>query len=267
MTVLAELDSLIILLESQIPANPNSEGNERLAKRQERELARYFKQLEDAFPFSKLDRLYSKYVRESLSSETGDILDLLLATFNDVLLSNINGYLVEIYMSGQAEMIDWGKTKAGIPIAYEGPPISQAVEWAGEHGAELVAQMDVETKRRLAQVVSDGIKNKRGVPGLARDIRNSFDNMSKYRSQLIAKTETRQALFKASHDNMIAMGIEGKEWVLGSGGVTGNCPACRANAAEGVIPVNQEFSTPEGSIHPGCTCAIAPAKLKKLNKS
>ena len=87
--------------------------------------------------------------------------------------------------------------------------------------------------------------------------------MSRYRSQLIAKTETRQALFTASHDNMIDMEIDGKEWVLGSGGGTGNCEDCQANAAAGVIPVNEDFPIPEGDIHPGCTCSIAPARLSK----
>jgi len=199
----------------------------------------------------------------SLNEDTKNILNPLLAVFDDKLQADISGELAEIYISGQAEMITWGTTKGGVPIAYEGPPISQAVNWAEKHAARLVTQMDEETKRRLAQVVSDGIKNKRGIPGLSRDIRKSFDGMSKYRSQLIAKTETRQALFKASHDNMVAMGIDGKEWVLGSGGETGNCEDCEANAAVGVIPVNQEFPIPEGDIHPGCTCAIAPARLPK----
>ena len=60
---------------------------------------------------------------------------------------------------------------------------------------------------------------------------------------------------------MVDMGITGKEWVLGAGGETGNCPDCEGNAAVGVISVDKEFPVPEGDIHPGCTCAIAPAML------
>jgi len=261
MTLLAELDQIINLMEAQIPANPESQRNQRLAKRLERSLAKYFKLLEDAFPYSKLAQIYNRYVTEALGEDTRDILDPLLANFDETLTTQINGHLAEIYVSGQAEMITWGKTKGGIPIAYEGPPISQAINWAEKHGAQLVTQMDEETKRRLAKLVSDGIANKRGVPGLARDIKNDFANMTRYRSQLIAKTETRQALFTASHDNMVAMDIDGKEWVLGAGGAEGNCEYCEANAAVGVIPVNQEFPNPEGDIHPGCTCAIAPGRL------
>ena len=198
-----------------------------------------------------------------LNKDVENILEPILATFNKKLQADIAGHLTTIYVSGQAEMITWGKTKGGIPIAYEGPPVKAAIDWAKTEGAKLVTQMDTETKRRLANVVSNGIKNKRGIPGISRDLRQSFADMSKYRSDLIAKTETRQALFQASHDSMIDMGITGKEWVLGSGGAEGNCPLCLENAAAKVISVDSEFPNPEGSIHPGCTCAIAPARLKK----
>ena len=261
--LMKELDQTINLLEVQVPANPNSPKNEGLARRLQRSLARYFKALEDAFPYSEVDRLYYKYVKEQLGAETRDMLDPLLASLDDTLTTQVSGHLTTIYFTGSTEMITWGKTKAGVPIAFEGPPISQAISWAEKEGARLVTQMDTETKRRLSKLVSDGIKNKRGVPGLARDIKKDFGNMTRYRSQLIAKTETRQALFTASHDRMVDMGIDGKEWILGAGGAEGNCPDCEANAAVGVIPVTQEFPVPEGSIHPGCTCAIAPARLPK----
>jgi len=198
-----------------------------------------------------------------LNKDIENVLDPILATFSETLESTLSGQLAEVYISGQAEMITWGKTKGGVPIAFEGPPISQAVDWAKKHGATLVTQMDEETKTRLAKIVSDGIANKRGIPGLARDIKKEFADMTRYRSQLIAKTETRQALFQASHDNMVAMEIDGKEWVLGAGGAEGNCDDCLANAGVEVIPVNQAFPFPEGDIHPGCTCAIAPARLPK----
>ena len=160
-------------------------------------------------------------------------------------------------------MITWGKTKGGIPIAYEGPPISQAVDWAEKHAATLVTQMAEETQRRLALTISNGIANKRGIPGLARDIRKTFADMTKFRSELIARTETAEALSSASLDTMADMGIEGKEWVTaGDDRVSDDC---LGNEAEGVIPVNQSFS---GGVmappqHPDCRCTVAPAQLPK----
>lgn len=259
---LLELDEIINLLEAEIPANIRSPKNQRLERALQRELAKYFRTLGDAFPYTKVSRLYELYVKESLGSETGKILDPLLAALAANLNYSLNGHLVIIYMSAIAEMVVWGKTKAGVPIAYEGPPISQAIEWAEKHGAKVVTQMDAETKRRLAKVVSDGIANKRGVPGLARAIKGDFVDMSRYRSQLIARTETASALSQASLDTMVGMGIEGKEWV--TAGDDDVSDECLGNEAEGAIPVNQAFS---GGVmappqHPNCRCVIAPTRLR-----
>ena len=263
MTAVAELDNLIQFLEADIPANPNSPKNQRKKRGLERELRKYFRSLEDAFPYQEIARLYDTFVKESLGSESKDILDPLLATFSDELVFALNGFLAEVYISGSAEMVTWGHTQAGIPIAFEGPPIEQAITWAEKHSATLVTQINEETRRRLAQVVSDGVKNKRGVPGLARDIRSSFGNMTKHRSELIARTETANALSQASLDTMKDMGIDGKEWVtVGDDRVS---PECRGNEAEGIIPTDQPFSSgrmapPE---HPACRCSLAPASLKR----
>ncbi|GAI20180.1 unnamed protein product, partial [marine sediment metagenome] len=213
MTVIAELDKTISLLEAQIPANPNSPANLRKRGRLEKELNKYFDKLEKAFPYSKLSSIYNRYVKESVGSDSDKILDPILATFDDTLQADIAGQLAETHISGTAEMVDWGKTKAGIPIAYEGPPIQGAIDWAGKHSATLVTQMDGETKKRLAHTISQGIENKRGIPGLSRDIRNTFSDMSRHRSELIARTETASALSQASLGAMEDMGIEGKEWV------------------------------------------------------
>jgi len=198
-----------------------------------------------------------------LNNDVENILDPILATFDSTLTAEFEDQMAEIYLSGSAEMITWGKTKRGIDIAYEGPPIKQAIDYAKKNGARLVTEMDDVTKKRLANIIRQGIDGKRGVPGLARDIRNGFADMSRYRSQLIAKTETRMALFQASHDRSIDMGVTGKEWVLGAGGESGNCDDCLANAGVGSIPIDEEFPTPEGDIHPACTCAVAPVMLRK----
>ena len=211
MTVLQELNQIIDLLEAEIPATPESPKNKRLRRRMERLMAKYFNDLANAFPYGKLAGVYNSNVKESLGSDTRGILDPLLASFDDMIEVELSGQLSEIYVSGQAEMITWGKTQAGVPIAYEGPPISQAVDWAAKRGAQLVTEMDATTKERLARVIADGIQNKRGIPGLSREIRNTFSDMSRYRSQLIARTETAGALSQTSLDNMQGMGIDGKQ--------------------------------------------------------
>ena len=198
-----------------------------------------------------------------LNSDLDDALEPIVRVLAASLTTTMEGHLVTAYIEGDRELMTWGMTKSGIPIAYEGPPVEKAIKWAKKHGAQLVTKMDDETKRRLAQTVGDAIKNKRGIPGLARDIKNEFADMSRYRSQLIARTETANALSQASLDNMKDMGIEGKEWV--TAGDDRVSPECRSNEGQGVIARDKAFSS--GAMappqHPACRCALAPAILKK----
>ena len=268
-TAIAELETVIQLVEARIPANQRSLKNLRLRKRLTIRLAKYFRDLSKAFPYGKLAGIYNRHVaKESFQEagpigDAGDIISPLLRMFRAKLIVDIIGHQVGMYMSASAEVTTWGKTKAGIPIAFEGPPVSQAITWAEKHGAKLVTQMDQETKRRLAHVVGDGIKNKRGIPGLSRDIRDTFSLMTKHRSELIARTETANALSQASLDTMKEMGIDGKEWVTAGDDLVSD--ECNENEAQGVIPLANQFSGGVGAPpqHPDCRCAIAPARLRR----
>lgn len=191
-----------------------------------------------------------------IQADIDNVLDPLLAVFNTGLEATIEGELTTIYLSGDVQMIEW----AGRP--YEGPPMQQAVSFAQRKGATLVTQMTEETKRRLAKTISDAIQNKRGIPGLARDIRKTFDNMTKYRSELIARTETADALGEAFMDRGREFGVTGKEWLtVGDDRVS---PECQMNEIDGVIPFEQAHSS--GAMrppqHPACRCAEAPAMLR-----
>ena len=63
-SVLMELDSVINLLESKLPANPESPENQRLVGRLERNMASYFIDLERAFPYGEVEALYYKLVKQ-----------------------------------------------------------------------------------------------------------------------------------------------------------------------------------------------------------
>jgi len=263
MSVVSEIDSIITILENAIPANPNSLKNREKRRRLQRDIAKLFNNMEKAFPYQKLSAIYNRYVKESLGSDTDDILNPLIKAFGSGELTMVEGHLTGFYVDATAEMVSWGKTKGGVPITYEGPPLSQAVDWAEKRGAWLVKGMDEETKKRLAHTISQGIETKRGVPGLARDIRSTFADMSKHRSELIARTETANALSQASLDTMEDMGIDGKEWI--TAGDDRVSEECEGNENEGVIPVGQTFS---GGVmappqHPDCRCVIAPSRLIK----
>lgn len=192
----------------------------------------------------------------ALVGDINDFLDPILRAFTDNLIYRMNGYIVTAYIRGSAQMIAWGRTKTtDMPIYYEGPPIQQAMQYAEKHTAQLIKGLNEETRDRVRGVIENAIREKRGIDGLARDLRNQFNNMSKVRSKVIARTETCDALENAFMDRAKDLGVTHKEWI-----VTDPCPICEENGNAGAIPLNEPF--PSGDMrppaHPNCRCALAP---------
>ena len=59
-----ELNQVILLLEAEIPAQPNDPTNQRLERRLQRELSKYFLSLEDAMPWDAIGDLYLRLVQK-----------------------------------------------------------------------------------------------------------------------------------------------------------------------------------------------------------
>jgi len=200
----------------------------------------------------------------TLASDVDNLMDGLLATFSKKLVIDLEDQAINTYLQGSAQMTSWAD-KAGIDIPFEGPPIASASRYAEAHCANMVKGMDKETKKRLARIISDGIENKRGIPGLTKDIKAEFEDMANYRAKTIARTETSDALGEAFMDRSHEMEIQGKEWVWG-GDI---CDICRGNEAAGIIGIDALF--PSGHVrppaHPNCICALAPARLPKKKAS
>ena len=62
--LVAEVNAIIQLLENSIPANQNSISNQKLKRRLESDLVKYFDKLERAFPYSRLEAIYNRYVEK-----------------------------------------------------------------------------------------------------------------------------------------------------------------------------------------------------------
>lgn len=164
-----------------------------------------------------------------------------------------------------AEMVSKLKDEVVKDSKFEGPPMVEALKHAQTKGSQIAAKYELlpGTGEIIAQIVSDGIKNKRGIPGISRDIRGEFPDISKAKADNIAQTETGMALSMASLERMKSMGVDGKEWV--TAGDDRVCEICKGNEAGGVIPTDKAF--PSGHMHPpgceNCRCALAPARLNR----
>ncbi len=62
--VIANLDDLINLLEANIPANPASSKNESIEKGLQKSLSEYFRDLDNALDWNRLEQLYYKNVKQ-----------------------------------------------------------------------------------------------------------------------------------------------------------------------------------------------------------
>jgi hypothetical protein len=280
--LITQIDEILSILEAKLPASPTNPDNLKFEAALKNSLSQYFQGLEKAFPYYLLTKFYDLHVqKESIVREVAppkipiplpddpdgwDWLDNTLKAFSTDLAYRLNTYLVQLYLQGSMQVMTYGINKMGIPIQFEGPPMRAAVEWADKYCAQLVTNLDDESKSQIAKIISDGIDNKSGIDGISRDIRAQFEDMSKYRADMIARTETSHALRTATVDRIKTFGSQyGKEWILGSGGKEGNCEECIKNADAGVIPVDQDFPIPEDEIHPNCTCTISPAVLPEAD--
>jgi len=196
----------------------------------------------------------------TLPADINDFIDPILRTFENSLTTRLNGHLVTAYLRGSAEMLEWGRTvTTDMPIYYEGPPMRQAMTYAQKRAALLVKELNEETLEQMRGIIEYGIKQKRGIPGLSRDLRKQITNMGKVRAKMIARTETADALESAFMDRAKDLKVTGKECV-----VTDPCPICEENGNAGVIPIDKPF--PSGDMrppfHPNCRCALAPVMIK-----
>lgn len=256
-----EVKNLLMLLEAQIPANVAAPVNQKHVNRLNRELTRYFLDLGEAFPYEQVDQVYYTYVKEAESdSDTGNLIDPVLLALTPALVDILRSNGVTSYVAGSVQTLAYGRTKLGIPIIGEGPPIDEAIEYAERRSSMLVRNINDETRRQIQGVVARSIREKWGIDKLKRELKSKFKEMADIRAKRIARTETNDSLSQAFMDRSQEMGVEYKEWV-----VTHPCPICEENEAEGVVPLNHVFASghERPPAHVNCRCALAPARIQE----
>tara|TARA_Y100000310_G_scaffold317685_1_gene370825 strand:+ start:6560 stop:8605 length:2046 start_codon:yes stop_codon:yes gene_type:complete len=136
---------------------------------------------------------------------------------------------------------------------YKQPVSDDALIWLQDHSAELVTAINETTRESLKVVLTDGFAEGEGIPQLAKRIRGVFDDATRRRSFLIARTETIQASAQGHIEGYKNVGIAQVEFFAALDERV--CPACEslhgstyeASEAEGIIVV-----------HPQCRCVWIP---------
>lgn len=116
--------------------------------------------------------------------------------------------------------------------------------------------------RTLTQVIDKAMieEKTRGVPVIARRIREAFPDMDTRRSRLIATTEMNFAMSRGAFDRAAKLGSKLKQWItVGDDRVDELvCLPNEANSGQG-IPINSAFTSGHMTTpgHPRCRCVVA----------
>ncbi|HWZ65623.1 MAG TPA: phage minor head protein [Patescibacteria group bacterium] len=121
------------------------------------------------------------------------------------------------------------------------------------------SSIDSTTFDALFEIIYEGLTDGLTPYEVSVTITENIDMISGSRALLIANTETANAMGKAQQAWMKENGIHEKEWVTAGKNI---CPICRDNAAQGPIPVNQEFQSGHIAVpaHPNCECYVNSVK-------
>jgi SPP1 gp7 family putative phage head morphogenesis protein len=141
----------------------------------------------------------------------------------------------------------------------------RSVEWAQQRAAELVTQIEENTREMLQATVVAAIQEGWGADRLGDEIAESAA-FSDYRAEMIGRTEVisanNQGALAAYRDSGVAMG---KSWLTAQDDLVSE--ECEGNEADGVIGLDEDFSSGDAAppLHPNCRCVLLP-EVESLNE-
>ena len=165
-----------------------------------------------------------------------------------------------------------GGVAAFIQLDFEAPAEitslvnKQALAWAEKRAGELITKIDEDTREIICSDVAQATEEGWSTSLLADALSENY-GFSDGRASMIARTECARA---DCQGNLLAYKnsglVSGKEWLLGSEHVGED--ECNNNAAEGVIPLDQAFSSGDDAppAHPNCVCDFVPRGIEGVEE-
>ena len=191
----------------------------------------------------------------------------------------VNKILQELDLTGWGAFVDVsdevlaGVTKDGVyqallQVGLNGEALtasmsSGAVDYAKNRAAELVTQISESTRDMLRSDITNAIEEGWSTNKLA-DVIDKNYAFSDARAEMIARTEIGNADVAGNMVTYRESGVvTGKSWVRGSEGE--DCEDCDMNVADGVIGLDETFSSGDDSplAHPNCECDLMPEIMEE----
>jgi SPP1 gp7 family putative phage head morphogenesis protein len=141
---------------------------------------------------------------------------------------------------------------------------TRAGAYASRRAAELVnksakgGKLAESTRNMIRSTIAEAVEKGATNEAVAKVLRDSYAFSAK-RAAAIAKTELRAADVAGNLAGYKESGVvTGKRWLLSN--EPDVCAVCKGNAEQGVIPLDDEFSSGDqgAPAHPVCRCDIAP---------
>ncbi len=171
----------------------------------------------------------------------------------DVLIDPTAEELAEIYAEGILEGAKLVDMDVDLDQLNE-----RALEWARDRAADLVTQIEENTRDMLRDTVAQAIEEGWSADELAGQIADSV-GFSDDRAETIARTEliaaNNQGNLRAYKESGVATG---KEWATAGDDLVEE--ECQANEDQGPIGLDEDFDSGDDAppAHPNCRCAILP---------
>ena len=109
------------------------------------------------------------------------------------------------------------------------------------------SSLDETTTEQIFNIISEGKMNGLTIDEISSMIQSDFEEIAAYRADMIARTETAQAMGSANYATMVENGVTTKRWITAG---SNPCSLCIDNEADGDIPINAAFSS--GDDHEPC---------------
>ncbi len=144
--------------------------------------------------------------------------------------------------------LDWGTWTPGHPPAAD-KLLGTGLDDMLQRADITIKGIDDTTRNEIAKILEQGIRN----GDSATTITDAIDKIRKnrYRSRLIAITESNRAMTQASIDSYANAGVEMFDLIT----ARDPCPICASIAASNPHPLTSGDQPP---LHPACRCSAAP---------
>lgn len=243
-------------------------GLQRVARLQG-ELRFYFRQFGRLLELLDFARIYERFSAgltappaesrvEQASKEAEAMLLTATSALRELLGAQVRPQLIAAFLEADSEARELIEAQEAHELDRLGPSGEGAVAFAEREAARLVTQLDEHSRRRIAELVAQSLRELQGPDWLARAIRGEILEMSRARALRIAATEINAAMSEATLQRMGLRGVLFKSLVLAPGAD----PLCVANKQAGPIPLHQAF--PSGQqrppFHPNCRCSLISAR-------